>query len=444
MNGRKIKKRKRNSRIFLIVCTIILSLALLVVFKEFDSIIHQQRQLTIPSHFIANLETVPKLCPPQPRKSPHQLQCPKAVCVPIDRQAGLGHRLTNVLMGYILSLTLDIPLAGPRLEHHGNHHGDYPGADALFRLEEELVQCPVKGNEYENDALGNWTLLMLNSDEYSFDSFVFGTPETDGDGDGDGDATTTKSININSLPYGNPNLDFTGATNDGCDAIEELRTIVSNAECNTLFISGQFYVKTYLSAHEGLRSMYRGGEAQVANALLSTYLYKQDEFNIAFHIRDGGDLDANYKHMLYFHTIIDTILEEIAPTNIPVAIYIFSEGPEPHVIRMREAGAASGLEQVKVIGVDGDLLSPVESFIHFTNANVFIGSDSSFSWMVNYIAGGSMEPVVVATGTIGEEYTKSYSPGNLIGRLDGTIQPSGKIFAAAQKWKHSKRKGIFE
>jgi len=329
---------------------------------------------------------------------------------------------------------LNLPLAGPELEHIGSHHGGYPGANMLFHLDEDedIVQCPTKGWPSGYEAPEDWNLHMLNSEEFTLNSFDFGSDDA--------------ALNINSLPYGNPNLHFTGAEDDGCAAIEELREIVNTAGCHTLFISGQFYPRTYLATHEFVRSIYRGEEPEVSNNLLTHYLYEEDTFNIAVHVRDGGDVVSKDGRDSYFTSIIRTALKEIAPTKIRVTIYVFSENPEPHLMPMREVAAESGLEFVDVIGEDGQL-SAIETFMHFMNSDVFIGSDSSFSWMVNYIAGGSGRPVVVATGNAAGDYSKTYSPGNLIGTFDstigafdGTISPSGQIFVAARKWKKSKRK----
>lgn len=85
--------------------------------------------------------------------------CPRYVCVPTHGYAGLGHRITNILQGLILSDGLHLPYALTSLEH-GGVHGPYQGADELFAQVDSpggVVLCPAyyeSNNPQYGDAQG--------------------------------------------------------------------------------------------------------------------------------------------------------------------------------------------------------------------------------------------------------------------------------------------------
>jgi len=72
-----------------------------------------------------------KTCPPRSTSLSTET-CPKTICVASTSPgAGLGHRLTEYLLGIILSQTFGVDIAIPSFDHPGQH-GGYPGANQLF------------------------------------------------------------------------------------------------------------------------------------------------------------------------------------------------------------------------------------------------------------------------------------------------------------------------
>ena len=178
-----------------------------------------------------------KLCPPT--RPLHSSSCPKAVCVQPTLAGGLGHRLTNVLQGHLLSLAVDVPLATPGLEHAGDH-GGYKDANVLFRSEPNVVACPPQYGSAPVDLKG-WTLQKL---------------------DGNGSPPLPPP---NTLPFGNSDMALTDAATDGCEELATLRNTIAEADCNTLFVASEFWPRTYEAASPTASSDAGCGASQAAS-----------------------------------------------------------------------------------------------------------------------------------------------------------------------------------
>lgn len=312
-------------------------------------------------------------------------------------------------------------MAGPRLEgfpDFQNPRRSYPGADELFRMDDEIVGCPMQGEE--RIVPEGWMHHEWKADGTLNRNMHFGN---------------NISASVNSLPFGNPNLDFTGSDNDGCDALEYARKVVADASCYSIFIINEFWPRSFVAGYEGLRSMYKGHLPETREALLLTKnLMDDDKFNVAFHIRDG-DVVSNPK--TYFEGIFNSILRELSlTTGIQVKVIVFSESVQKYLPSFETIAKAYNELDIEVIG--GGKLSPVQTFIHFLSADVFVGSDSSFSAGANKIAGGSMKPVVIASPDLAGNIERNYASGNLIGGMNGIISDSKKILEAAERWKLEK------
>ena len=67
---------------------------------------------------------------------PTSEECPRHIFVAVHTEAGLGHRIQNLLMGYTAALVTNFSLAYDGGFTAPGHHGQYPGFEELMALDE--------------------------------------------------------------------------------------------------------------------------------------------------------------------------------------------------------------------------------------------------------------------------------------------------------------------
>ena len=323
--------------------------------------------------------------------------------------------MTNLLQGALLSVALGVPLAAPRLEVGvGVRHGEYPGADDLFRPVSLTSGMSVRCPRTSVEAPPGWAVAVLG----------------------------VSSDIVKALPL----------------ATLELREATS--ACGTIYVVHEFWPASYAAAVPQLRAMYRPDSA-TGSALLAALRYDVARFNIALHIRIG---DLVPTPLEYFPVVLRKVLAELDPLlrrprdSLRVDVWIFAEeeGPwaqfEPVVQKIARSGTiprpdyakaetptTSTLASHRTEGILDVRLRPyvanmsaLATLVHLIEADTFIGSDSSFSYIASFLA---TRPVVLTAPNLGREAStfENFIPGNIRVSAERNFE-SGHVLAAAQRW----------
>ena len=321
--------------------------------------------------------------PPNPRPNSHGINiCKKAVCVKTHPFVGIGHRITNMLQGKLMSLALKLPLGTPNLEI-GNRKGEkYAGLNDLFPLSEHIVDCSSQ------DTSTDWRVESLDF--------------------------TLKKGSV---------FDLKSKT------IQKLRMHANKAACNTMFTVKEFWPKDYEATFPWLRNIFTiGMQSTAAKNIIKNSVYDKSRFNIAIHFRNG---DITPTPPAYFQAVIRELLTDLKPlTMLPIDITIFSENFAELPNKLRKIATESGLNvRVKT----NKELSAVATMVHFGLADIFIASDSSMGWIPTWIAGNTSNPVVIAAPSTGSAQT--WTTGTIRSDIKGTYDDREKIISKANSEK---------
>ena len=283
--------------------------------------------------------------------------CPRAVCVHPHPGAGLGHRLTNILQGALLADALGVLHAASTLEYAATpgFHGSYPGANDLFRMPEVAV------------ADGNGSLAALRC-----------------------------PLSATDLPpgWGSACLTVPTEVRDGAaDASVAVRLAAgaAAAACHTVYVAEEFWPPSYERVVPLLRAMYRPDSARGV-ALRAALRLNPARFNIALHMRSG---DIEPTPASYFTGVVARILDELSPVidQLPVDFWVFSESSTgaallrgqvtDAIAAARAGGSPAANVRLRTEATDDFPLLAV--LVHLLESDIFIGSDSSISWVVSWI-----------------------------------------------------------
>lgn len=340
--------------------------------------------------------------------------CPRFVCVNAHVDGGLGHRMTNLLQGALLSVALGVPLAAPRLEVGvGARHGEYPGADDLFRPVNYAIRCPRNSAE----APPGWAVAVLGVSQ-----------------------DIVKALPVATLALRN-----------------------ATAACGTIHVIHEFWPASYAAAVPHLRAMYHPNSA-TGLALLAALHFDSARFNIAVHVRIG---DLVPTPLDYFPDVVGRVLGELDPLlrqpqdSLPVDVWIFAEdeGPwglfDPVVQKStssvspdaktgtlangaRASFRLAGTADVRLRPFTANM-SALATLMHLIESDVFIGSDSSFSYIASFLA---TRPVVLTAPNLGREAAtfQNFIPGNIRVSAERVFE-SGHVLAAAKRWLLGKNVG---
>lgn len=346
--------------------------------------------------------------------------CPRFVCVNTHIDGGLGHRVTNLLQGALLSLALGIPLAAPRLEVGiGARHGDYPGADDLFRPDESSSGSAMRCPRSEADVPPGWTYVWLGG--------------------------ISRDI-VEALPAVPPAL------------------LPVTAKCGAVYVAYEFWPNSYAAAVPQLRAMYRPSSTTGA-ALLANLRYDATRFNIAVHVRVGDFIPTPLD---YFPDVLGRVLAELDPLlrrprdPLPVDVWIFAEEEYPwalfeSVIQHVASGGAARTNVNASANDDGAVallrsagtadvrlrayaanMSALATLVHLIESDTFIGADSSLSYIASFLG---TRPAVLTAPNLGREVAtfENFIPGNVRVSAKRVFEP-GHVIARAQRWLNMRHK----
>lgn len=203
-----------------------------------------------------------------PLVSYHNPNCPKYVHVPINKVAGLGHRLINWCVNRMISDMFNITMVVSTIEMNGDH-GGYNGADQFF------------GFNYEEKSFEQVKSIP--------DITIVNIP----------DFPQKKDLQEMFIPFK--------------DSIQPY-----SDKCNVLFVQQEVWPPTLLPIKFiALRKFQESLKRQN----LPNLVYQQNTINIAIHIRIGDNRDTP---MSYFPNLLSEIISILHPL-VP-SIFVFSEG----------------------------------------------------------------------------------------------------------------------
>lgn len=193
-------------------------------------------------------------------------ECPRYIHVPINQNAGLGHRLINWCVNKMIAEFFNLTMVVTSFEGHGDH-GSYPGADDFFGL--------MKGEIRLADLFGVQFVNLM-------------------------DFPQTPKISDMFIPFKNSISPYEN-------------------QCNIIFMQKEIWVPSLLPVK--FIALKKFQESIKNNPY--ELIYKKDKLNLAIHIRIGDNHDTP---MNYFPTILTEIIDIFYP--IVPQVYIFSEGSD--------------------------------------------------------------------------------------------------------------------
>ncbi len=263
------------------------------------------------------------------------------ICVKINSEGGLGHRLVNVGTSIRLAIGSGYPAAAFSVEG-GGVHGNYLGADRLiFDDAAELrgIRCCESCNQ---------------------------------------------SIPVQHLDY--PPLNVR-------DNLTELgRWVLETQEpaCG-LIIVPEFWTSSELEpVWPQMQQLYHS-LSPTALALKAQLLYSSDKLNIAIHVRAGDIIPTP---LTYFALCLRSVLAHLEASSLhsAVDVWLFSETSIPSVEAELFAAAQAFDLFPTMLRLDAQSAPPLLTFMYLTEADILLASDSGFSWAASFM---STKPVVV-------------------------------------------------
>ena len=334
-----------------------------------------------------------------------EADCPRAVCVHPNPGAGLGHRLTNILQGALLAKYLGILHATSVLEYASTpgFHGSYPGVNDLFRMPQVsagndssiLLRCPFSAA----DLPQGWGAACLPLPVVLRDSMA--------------DASVA--------------VDLAGMA----------------TACHTVYVAEEFWPQSYETVVPLLRAMYRPDSA-TGVFLHSALRYDPTHFNIALHMRTG---DIEPTPSSYFVSVIEHVLAELnhVQSRIPVDIWVFSESPASSALLSEQLAIFSTGEKIRKSNVSSASIhvrteathdmSILSVLVHLLKSDLFIGSDSSISWIVSWMTTSiAITPPRSSARAGGDHpFFQNFVAGNVPASNMGVFA-HGHVLSAARLW----------
>lgn len=310
---------------------------------------------------------------------PLDLQCPRYVCVPTNQLGGLGHRLSNLMQTFLISKELGLPILAPELEPEGRLHGAYAGANDLFSLKISL-KCPLS----EDLAPFGWAVKRIG------------------------------------LPFLWKDFPYPGFASQLFNEIKS---------CNTIYLMNEFWPHSMESVRPLLRKTFQP-HSLTGMKIFSKLLWNTSTFNIAVHSRLGDIRPTPIECQV---ETLKRVLKLADPQNtLPIHVWIFSESPNKLMLPLQAIH-----RPLLTLHTDTNIPA-LNSFVHLLESDVFIGSDSSFSWFVSYLS--SDLPLVLSAPNLGRESPKfeNFMTGNI--RVDSTynFNDSNRLASAGNLWRETR------
>jgi hypothetical protein len=220
----------------------------------------------------------------------------------------------------------------------------------------------------------------------------------------------------------------------------------ATAACRTIHVVHEFWPSSYEAAVPQLRAMYRP-HSVTGTALRAALRFNASRFNIAVHVRVG---DLVPTPLSYFPGVLAKVLEELEPLLLRpppppqpplqhgdrspallVDVWVFSEDTAPLVPLLEPVVRRSGGSRTRFFSSPANLTA-LETFTHLLESDVFVGSDSSFSWLASFLA---TRPVVLTAPNLGREAAtfRNYISSNVRVSAEGKFE-RGHVAAAAERW----------
>ena len=335
-----------------------------------------------------------------------EADCPRAVCVHPNPETGLGHRLTNILQGALLAKSLGVLHATSVLEYASTpgFHGSYPGVNDLFRM-------PQVG------AAGNGSSILLRCPFSAAD-----LPQ------GWGAACLTLTANLRDSMVDSSAVQLAGMA----------------TACHTVYVAEEFWPKSYEAVVPLLRSMYKPDSA-TGIMLHAALRYDPTRFNIALHLRTG---DIEPTPASYFVSVLALVLAELQMvlSRLPVDIWVFSESPAKSDLLSKQLDKNFGSEKklrenneslasIRVRTEATHDLPLLSVLVHLLKSDLFIGSDSSISWIVSWMTSSIAitPPRSLARGGGDHPLFRNFIAGNVPATNEGVFA-HGRVLSAARLW----------
>jgi len=299
---------------------------------------------------------------------------------------GLGHRLSNVMQTYLLSLDLNIPILAPALDTPGPLHGAYKGANDLFHVPAPMT-CP--GSAHSWGIPFGWRTEHL--------------------------ALHTEKVN-------EKRVDWKGFPTPGFAS----ELIPKTQNCHVIYTVSEFWPYTMERVRPQLKLMYRP-YSYTGMELRSTLRFRRTHFTIAIHARIG---DISPTPVSYFVATLKSVMNKLDPDGtLPVDVWVFSESP--YLLEAPLLGA--GLKGLSFHFDTADL-SALSTLVHFLESDVVLGSDSSLSWFAAYLSGDRTLFFTAPNSRESPDF-QNFMKGNIRVDAKSEFDDSGRLSFAAKQWR---------
>lgn len=318
-----------------------------------------------------------------PKDVCYNFTCPRYICVPTNVMGGLGHRLSNVMQTYLLSLDLNIPILAPALDTPGPLHGAYKGANDLFFVPAPM---PCPGSAHSWGIPFGWRTQHL--------------------------ALHTEN---------KMGVDWKGFPTPGFAS----ELISKTQDCHTIYTVSEFWPYTMERVRLQLKQVYRP-YSFTGMELRSALRFRRTHFTIAIHARIG---DISPTPVTYFVATLKSVLARLDPDGtLPVDVWVFSESPYLLEAPLLAAGF-KGLS----FHFDTAGLSALSTLVHFLESDVVLGSDSSLSWFAAYLSGDRPLFLTAPNSRESPDF-QNFMKGNIRVDTSSKFDDSGRLNFAAKQW----------
>lgn len=301
-------------------------------------------------------------------------------------------------------MALGIPYARPiGLEEVGSRTG-YAGASDLFPIE-SLMECPrAPGRTPLVGLPPGWRTVFVSLTEDEVANLAAASPSV-----------------------ASPVIERSPALS---------RLAAATEECRAVYVAYEFWPPSYESVRPQLRAMYdRGRASGVGRLLREGLLYAKDRsrFNVAMHVRVG---DLTPTPIEYFHKALASVLRVLIVDvgGIPVDVWIFSSPPLPPAEFVGVIADAGGDVLLHTHAETG-AVSVLGSMTHFIESDVFLGSDSSMSWLPGWITNSSVALFAPNWRGSGIQTGSAIMEGNVAMSANGSFGDVQPLRRASEAWK---------
>eukprot|EP01103_Thecamoeba_quadrilineata_P000896 TRINITY_DN10790_c0_g1_i1.p1 TRINITY_DN10790_c0_g1~~TRINITY_DN10790_c0_g1_i1.p1 ORF type:complete len:424 (+),score=23.68 TRINITY_DN10790_c0_g1_i1:58-1329(+) len=278
-----------------------------------------------------------------PYKTTFNESCPRYLYVQIHPWRGMGHKTINWVVGRMAADWAGITHVHDSMNDRWSEHGDYSELDEFLSLGEgEISLESIRNNVTETYDIG------------------------------------TKDWNDRDL----------------YKTLDQIKQWVWEKEppCNSLFKLLEYWPNNYCSVRPVVVHKFQNALKKKPRQLI----YRDDEFNIAIHIRRG---DRTINQESYFVNILTNILNSIVKVveaerhgiNKPIVIhtYVFVDLNKPKFVDLERVGEnflANFNGNVVYNLTYHNQMDAFDTFYHFIEGNILIEDSSSFSYMAGLFA----------------------------------------------------------